>query len=164
MLTIRHAKDTDLSDIIRIETENFSPEEAAELSVMRERIAKISDTFLVAEMKGRLVGYIEGPVINQRYLTDDLFHKVIPNPKESGYIAVTSLSIDKTFHKQGVGTALIAALKDLALAQKRLGITLTCHDYLIAYYEMNGFFNDGLSESVHGGSTWYNMIWENPKI
>ena len=33
---------------------------------------------------------------------------------------------------------MIAALKDLAIAQKRQGISLTCHDYLIAYYEMNG--------------------------
>ncbi|MFQ9891236.1 MAG: GNAT family N-acetyltransferase, partial [Streptococcus sp.] len=42
-------------------------------------------------------------------------------------------------------------------------ISLTCHDYLIAYYEMNGFTDEGESESNHGGSTWYNMVWENPE-
>ena len=32
--------------------------------------------FLIAEIDGIVAGYIEGPVIAERYLTDDLFHKV----------------------------------------------------------------------------------------
>ena len=102
-------------------------------------------------------------MIAERYLTDDLFHKVVPNASQGGFIAVTSLSISKDFKGQGIGTALIAALKDLSIAQKRQGISLTCHDYLIAYYEMNGFTDEGESESKHGGSSWYNMVWENPE-
>ena len=78
-------------------------------------------------------------------------------------LQLLSLSISKDFKGQGIGTALIAALKDLAIAQKRQGISLTCHDYLIAYYEMNGFTDEGESESKHGGSSWYNMVWENPE-
>ena len=128
---------------------NFSPEEAA--------------TFLIAEIDGTVAGYIEGPVIAERYLTDDLFHKVAPNVSQGGYIAVTSLSISKDFKGQGVGTSLIAAFKDLAIAQKRQGISLTCHDYLITYYEMNVFIDEGESKSNHGDSIWYNMVWENPE-
>ena len=55
-------------------------------------------------------------------------------------------------------------LKDLAIAQKRIGITLTCHENLISYYERNGFSDEGESESTHGGSSWYNMVWESPMI
>ena len=114
-MLIRHAREDDWADVVRIEQDNFSPEE------------------------------------------------VVPNTSQGGFIAVTSLSISKDFKGQGIGTALIAALKDLAIAQKRQGISLTCHDYLIAYYEMNGFTDEGESESNHGGSTWYNMVWENPE-
>lgn len=103
-------------------------------------------------------------MITSRYLTDDLFQTVQANPNQSGYIAVTSLSVSKPFQKQGIGTTLLAALKDLAVAQKRLGISLTCHEHLISYYEMNGFTDEGLSSSNHGGSTWYNMVWDNPEI
>lgn len=163
-MLIRQVTMEDLEDIIRIENDNFSAEEAATSQALKERIEVIADTFLVAEQDGQMAGYVEGPVINSRYLTDDLFHKVKPNQEKSGYIAVTSLSVDKAFQKQGVGTTLLAALKDLTVAQNRLGIHLTCHDYLISYYEMNGFSNEGLSESTHGGTVWYNMIWENPKI
>ncbi|MHC3850036.1 GNAT family N-acetyltransferase, partial [Streptococcus thermophilus] len=42
-------------------------------------------------------------------------------------------------------------------------ISLTCHDYLITYYEMNGFIDEGESKSNHGDSIWYNMVWENPE-
>ncbi|AXJ12362.1 GNAT family N-acetyltransferase [Streptococcus pluranimalium] len=161
-MEIRHVALADWAIISDIESQNFSIEEAATPEAMKERIERISDTFLVAVIDGNIAGYIEGPVVSQRYLTDDLFHKVEQNPKEGGFIAVTSLSISKNYQGQGVGTALIAALKDLAVAQKRQGINLTCHDYLISYYEMNGFIDEGQSESAHGGSIWYNMVWENP--
>ena len=130
-MLIRHAREDDWDDVVRIEQENFSPEEAATPEAIAERLETICDTFLIAEI--------------------------------DGVIAVTSLSISKDFKGQGIGTALIAALKDLAIAQKRQGISLTCHDYLIAYYEMNGFTDEGESESNHGGSSWYNMVWENPE-
>ena len=162
-MIIRNVRLEDLEAIVAIEHENFSDQIAASREDMKQRILTIPDTFLVAELAGKICGYIEGPVIAERYLTDDLFHKVAPNASQGGFIAVTSLSISKDFKGQGIGTALIAALKDLAIAQKRQGISLTCHDYLIAYYEMNGFTDEGESESNHGGSSWYNMVWENPE-
>ncbi|WP_057490383.1 GNAT family N-acetyltransferase [Streptococcus orisasini] len=162
-MLIRQVQLADLEAVNRIEAENFSAAEAAAPEAMKERIEKIADTFLVAEQDDQLVGYIEGPVVMCRYLTDDLFQTVQTNPPQSGYIAVTSLSVAKDFQKQGIGTTLLAVLKDLAVAQKRLGISLTCHEHLISYYEMNGFTDEGLSTSNHGGSTWYNMVWDNPE-
>lgn len=161
-MLIRHARLEDWEEVVRIEQENFFPEEAATPLDLKNRLRDISDTFLVAEIDGKLAGYIVGSVINQRYLTDNLFHEVVPNPSSGGFIALTSLSVDKNYQKQGVGTTLLAALKDLAVSRKREGITLTCHDYLIGYYEFNGFIDEGESESEHGGGHWYNMLWENP--
>ncbi|EHJ57699.1 hypothetical protein HMPREF9318_01159 [Streptococcus urinalis FB127-CNA-2] len=160
-MKIRHANITDLDAILAIEQANFSENEAATASAVEERLKTIRDTFLILEMDHEIAGYIEGPVLSSPYLTDDLFHHVNKNPQTGGYIAVTSLSVAPKFQKQGIGTTLLAALKDLAVEQKRQGIILTCHDYLIAYYEMNGFEDRGLSDSQHGGAVWYDMIWEN---
>ena len=55
---------------------NFSPEEAATPEALAERLETICDTFLIAEIDGTVADYIEGPVISERYLTDDLFYKV----------------------------------------------------------------------------------------
>lgn len=161
-MIIRNARLEDLQDIITIERENFSAEEAASLEDMRARILTIPDTFLVAEIDGKICGYVEGPVISKRYLTDDLFCHVNQNPATGGFIAITSLSVAPDFKGQGIGMALLATMKDLAIAQKRMGISLTCHENLIPYYERNGFNDEGESESTHGGSSWFNMVWESP--
>ncbi|HEP1536920.1 TPA: GNAT family N-acetyltransferase [Streptococcus pyogenes] len=159
-MLIRQVQGCDLEVIATIESDNFSPQEATTRAVLEERIRLIPDTFLVALIDQEIVGYIEGPVVTTPILEDSLFHGVTKNPKTGGYIAITSLSIAKHFQQQGVGTALLAALKDLVVAQQRTGLILTCHDYLISYYEMNGFINQGISESQHGGTLWYQMIWK----
>ncbi|GFH41456.1 N-acetyltransferase [Lactococcus hodotermopsidis] len=163
-MLIRNVTSADLNEIYRIESENFAPEEAATYEAMKWRISKISDTFLIAEIGGQIAGYIEGPAISARHLTDDLFETVVKNPATGGFIAVTSLSVDLKFQGKAVGTRLISALKAVACEQKRDGINLTCHDYLIAYYEKYGFINEGKSQSTHGGASWYDMVWENSEL
>lgn len=73
-----------------------------------------------------------------------------------------SLSIAKFAQGMGVGEKLLEAMKKLAMKEEREGISLTCHDYLLAYYEKYGFVNEGLSASTYAGEVWYDMVWENP--
>lgn len=40
----------------------------------------------------------------------------------------------------------------------RKGVILTCKDKLIPYYTKFGYINMGISDSVHGGAEWYDMI------
>ena len=49
-----------------------------------------------------------------------------------------------------------------ALEEGREGVSLTCHDYLIGYYERNGFVNEGRSASNYAGEVWYDLVWEVP--
>ena len=161
-IRIRQADLSDWEEILAIEQLNFPAVEAAGAEVLKERIEKIPDTFLLAELHGQLAGYIVGPAVQARYLTDDLFSKVGANPPEGGFIAVQSLSVHPDFQRQGIGTLLLAALKETAVHQHRQGISLTCHDELIPYFEMNGFVHEGISDSTNGGTIWSNMVWENP--
>jgi len=160
-IRIRQADLSDWEEILAIEQLNFPAAEAAGSEVIKERIEQIPDTFLLAELHGQLAGYIVGPAVQERYLTDGLFSKVGANPQEGGFVAVQSLSVHPDFQRQGVGTLLLAALKETAVQQNRQGISLTCHDELIPYYEMNGFVYEGISDSTHGGAVWSDMIWEN---
>ena len=73
---------------------------------------------------------------------------------------MTCLSIAKEAQALGVGKRLLMALKEVALEHEREGINLTCHDYLIPYYEKHGFVNEGLSQSSFAGETWYDMVWQ----
>ena len=71
-IRIRQADLSDWEEILAIEQLNFPSAEAASSEVLKERIEQIPDTFLLAELHGQLAGYIVGPAIQTRYLTDDL--------------------------------------------------------------------------------------------
>ena len=162
---IRQAELKDLDAIERIELENFSEEEAIAREILKDHIEKIQATFLVAECQGQILGYLEGPVRPERYLIDSSFSKVEDlSHLEQGFISITSLSIAKEAQGLGVGTLLLEAMKEIVIKEGRQGINLTCHDYLIPYYERQGFTNEGLSESQYAGEVWYNLVWENEKL
>ena len=164
-MKIRQARFSDLDRIIEIELENFSLEEAIPRSVFEAHLREIQTSFLVAEKEGRVLGYIEGPVVPHRHLQDQSFTEEVEDHSHisDGYISVTCLSIAKEAQDLGVGKRLLTALKEVAVEQEREGINLTCHDYLILYYEKHGFVNEGISQSNFAGETWYDMVWENKK-
>lgn len=164
-MKIRQARFSDLDRILEIELENFSLEEAIPRSVFEAHLREIKTSFLVAEKEGCVLGYIEGPVVPHRHLQDQSFTEEIADHshKSGGYISVTCLSIAKEAQALGVGKRLLTALKEVALEHEREGINLTCHDYLIPYYEKHGFVNEGVSQSTFAGESWYDMVWQPKK-
>lgn len=165
-MIIRQAQMADLDAIYAIELENFSPEEAISREILAKHIETISSTFLVAEKNGKILGYLEGPIRPERHLHDVSFTLEIEDChfSDGGFISLTSLSISKEAQGLGVGKALLEAMKEIAVRDERHGINLTCHDYLIAYYEQHDFVNEGRSASTYADEVWFDMVWENPQI
>ncbi|MCD2256350.1 GNAT family N-acetyltransferase [Agrilactobacillus fermenti] len=158
-LSFRHPKLIDLPQIMTIEQSGFTPAEAATAIAMKQRLLTIPDTFVVAvNEKDQPLGYVVGPVIAARYLTDTLFSAIQPNPKIGGYIGVLSLAVAPDYQRQGIGSQLLTALAKLGQQQQRRGVTLTCLQRLIPFYEQNGYRNEGISMSQHAGETWYNLV------
>jgi ribosomal protein S18 acetylase RimI-like enzyme len=158
MITLRNVQSTDLEQLLLIENEGFSKEEAATKEAFVERIQLIPDTFIVVEKEGEILGYINGPIINQPYITDDLFEKINENPARGGYQSILGLAVSKTARNQGIAKILIEKMVELVEEKERKGITLTCKQNLVSFYEKLGFVNHGMSESQHGGVRWYNMV------
>lgn len=158
MFTFRNVRSTDLEQLLVLENEGFSKEEAATKQALMDRIKGIPDTFIVAEKEGQIVGYINGPIINQQYITDDLFETITKNPVTGGFQSILGVVVAKDARKQGVARTLMEKIAELAQANQRQGITLTCKQDLIPFYEKLGFANHGVSESQHGGVRWYNMV------
>ena len=158
MISLRNVQPSDLEQLTLIENEGFSIEEAATKAAFIERIQLIPDTFIVAEKEGAILGYINGPIIDQPYITDNLFEKIKENPKRGGYQSILGLAVAKRARKQGIAKGLIEKIEELSKVNERKGITLTCKQELVSFYEKYGFVNHGISESQHGGVTWYNMV------
>ena len=163
-MKIRQANLADLDAITAIELENFGPEEALSREILEIHIQKLTTSFLVAERGGQMLGYLEGPVRPERHLVDQSFTSEVKDYSHlpNHYISLTSLSISKNAQNMGLGRSLLDAMKEIAIRDQRLGINLTCHDYLVGYYEKHGFINEGLSQSTYAGEMWYDMVWETP--
>lgn len=158
-ITFRQPIKDDLNRIIEIENTGFSPDEAASKEAMDERISVIPDSFILAlDDHDRIMGYVVGPVIPERYLYDELFEKTVPNPKSGGYQTILSLVIDPDYQKFGIASHLLTELATHSRQANRTGITLTCLENLIPFYEKNGYKVEGISASQHAGETWYNMV------
>lgn len=157
-LQIRPARPEDLATCAAIEAACFPPEQAACPDAIRRRIAAYPDHFLVGLSAGEIVGYAMGPVIRQITITDDMFADTRCHDPKNPYQAVFSLAVRPDRRRLGYGRELLGALIGLARRQGRKGVTLTCRDYRVAYYESFGFQNRGVAASVHGGVTWYDMV------
>ena len=160
-LILNHPTAADLPRIMCIERAGFTLAEAASEAAMAERIARINDTFIVArDEDGTVIGFIVAAIIGERYLHDGLFAKSVPNPPHGGYCAILSLAVDPQRRGQGIAGALLQALLAACRAARRDGITLTCLDALIPFYEKNGFSNEGPSASQHAGEQWFNLVMD----
>jgi len=158
MISLRNVQPADLKQLLHIENEGFSMDEAATKEAFIERIQLIPDTFIVAEKDGEILGYINGPIIHQPYITDDLFEAIKENPKRGGYQSVLGLAVSKQARNQGIAKILVEKMEELVIENEREGITLTCKKELVTFYEKFSFVNRGISESQHGRVRWYNMV------
>ncbi|UQS86874.1 GNAT family N-acetyltransferase [Nicoliella spurrieriana] len=157
-ITFRNAQMNDLNALMQIERTGFSPAEAASEIAMRERIAKLSDTFIVAINAGQLVGFVVGAAYDRRYLDDALYEKSTPNQPTDHYQTVLSIAVLPSERGHGIASELLGRIEMVAKRSNRLAVTLTCLQRLIPFYERNGFVNEGESESSHAGEVWYNMV------
>ena len=145
-ITIRQATLSDLEEMLAIEEANPSSEESLSLQSLEESICKTAGTFLVAGDENQLLGYVLGEV----------------QSIHSKWIEVKSLTIHPDHWRQGLGTLLLAALKQVTVELDYQGILLQSPDELLSYFEMNGFVEEEVTGIQYdSGSEWY-MTWVNP--
>lgn len=142
-LYIRTVKMDDLDAIVELESSAFHMSEEMTRKDMIGRIENYPDTFLVAQVDGKVVGHVFGPVSKERYIKDELYFKNQPNNAQYHYQTILSLATNQEYRKQGIASALIEELCKIAQAQDRRAITLTCLPKLFHFYEKRGFINEG---------------------
>lgn len=133
----------DLDAIVELESSAFHMSEEMTRKDMIGRIENYPDTFLVAQVDGKVVGHVFGPVSKERYIKDELYFKNQPNNAQYHYQTILSLATNQEYRKQGIASALIEELCKIAQSQDRRAITLTCLPKLFHFYEKRGFINEG---------------------
>ena len=145
-IKIIQASKADLVEIEALQTSSFPAEKQLTSHILEESIRKSADTFLLARDENQLLGYVLGD----------------PYPHNPKCLEIRSLVIDTDHQRQGLGTLLLAALKEVAVEQDYKGIRLKSSDELFSYFEMNGFIDEEEVASLYAASQGFSMIWFNP--
>ena len=160
---IRKVKPEDLDAVTRVEAVCFPEAEAAPRESFRQRISTFPDSFFVAEKDGEIIGFINGCATDSRVIFDEMFADASHHREDGIYQSIFGLDVIPEYQHQGLASRLMKHLIEDARKKGRKGLTLTCKDRLIGFYERFGYKNLGLSQSVHGGAVWYDMILEFPR-
>ena len=156
----RTAKLSDLDRVTEIEYICFTAEQAATRAAFEQRIKTFPSHFILLEHEGTPIGFVNGAVLDARYIEDEMYERTDSHNEQGAYQSVYGLDVLPEYRGRGLAHKLMAQLIDQAKKEGRRGVTLTCLDEKIGFYETMGFKNEGVSDSSHGGVVWNNMILE----
>ena len=156
-LKIRTATMDDLEMIAAVEAECFPAAEAATREEFAKRLQHYSDHFWLMFEGEKLIAFVDGFVTDEADLTDEMYEKAELHNEYGAWQMIFGVNTLPKYRRQGYAEKLLRYAINDARAQDREGLVLTCKDKLVHYYEKFGFQNEGVSESVHGGATWYQM-------
>lgn len=157
-IKIKQACIEDLDDIAKVEANCFPKAEAATMESLEERIKTFSESFFVAQVDGKIIGFVNGCVINGTVIYDELYAKAALHNPNGDYQTIFGLDVISEYRNQGIAAQLMNYMIEVSKAAGRKGVILTCKDRLIHYYSKFGYINKGVSESIHGGAKWYDMV------
>ncbi len=154
---IRLAKPEDGECLAEIEAACFPPAEAADRETVLKRLTVFPENFVVAQLDGIVVGFINGGNTDEQYLPDAMYHDLSLHKPEGAYQTVFGLNVMSDYRKCGIAAKLVEEYIAVAKRHNRKGIILTCKDHMVHYYEKFGFECHGVADSAHGGAKWNDM-------
>jgi Acetyltransferases len=159
-MKIRQASIEDLDSVAKVEEICFPEAEAAARESLEQRIKTFSESFFVAETEEKVIGFINGCVTNKTTIHDELYKDSSLHIPNGDYQTIFGLDVIPEYRNQGIAAQLMNHMIKVSKEEGRKGVILTCKERLIHYYEKFGYANKGVSNSVHGGAEWYDMILE----
>jgi GNAT superfamily N-acetyltransferase len=148
----------DLDAVTAVEAACFPAAEAATAQDFAHRLAVYPDHFWLLETEnGTLASFVNGLVTDEPTLRDEMYADASFHNEQGDWQMIFGVNTLPQYRRQGLAAQVLERVIHDAKAQGRKGCVLTCKDKLIHYYEKFGFRNEGVSQSVHGGVTWYDM-------
>ena len=144
---------------VAIEQICFPPNEACSEAMMRERIRKAPEFFLVAVDKetGRLAGFLNGIVTDEAVFRDAFFTDAGLHDPEGESVMLLGLDVLPQYRGQGLAREIMARYLAREKARGRKRAILTCLEEKVGMYERMGYKDLGLAGSTWGGEQWHEM-------
>jgi ribosomal-protein-alanine N-acetyltransferase len=141
MMEIRVMKASDIDAVVAIENQNFRDPWTAQ--IFEEEMAQASRTYYVAELEGKVIGYM-----GMIWILDE------------GHI--TNIAVDPAYHGHGYGRTLINHVARIAFDKGMESLTLevrASNKRAIHVYEKMGFINEGTRPKYYEGKEDAYIMW-----
>jgi ribosomal protein S18 acetylase RimI-like enzyme len=158
----RNAVPADAARCYEIEISAYEGDEAATLEKIALRIGEYPQGFLVLEVDGAIVGFINSGCAENVEMSDEDFKQLIGHDPDAENVVIMSVVVDPAFQGQGHSSRL---MREFIARMERMGkktIHLMCRDHHVGLYEKFGYRYVKPSASDHGGMAWHEMVMDLP--
>ena len=155
---IRNVTAHDLDACYAVEVRCFPPSEAAPRERIEKRIRVFPEGFFVAELEGRVIGFINGSSTDKEDVTDQAFKEMADHDPSGKNIVIIALAVDPEYQKQGIARKLMSRFIGESERLEKQKVMLICKPDLVDYYRAFGFIDAGESASTYGGAKWHDMV------
>ncbi len=156
--SFRLATPSDTERCFSIEISAYEGDEAATLEKIATRIAQYPAGFLVMELNGQPVGFVNSGCAHQVVMADEAFKELVGHDPDAPNVVIMSVVIDPAFQGQGLSTALIDEFIARVRRSGKKTVHLMCKERHVGLYRRFGFRYVKPSPSDHGGMAWHEML------
>lgn len=154
----RQARPADTERCFQIESTAYEGDEAATQEKIALRIAHYPEGFLILELDGQIIGFINSGCADEVVMSDEAFKELVGHDPQAPNVVIMSVVLDPAFQGKGHATLL---MQRFVADMKRRGkqtIHLMCKDWHVPLYEHLGYCYVQPSASDHGGMAWHEMV------
>jgi len=160
MLTFRQAIPGDTARCYQIEIAAYEGDEAATREKIARRIAQYPEGFLVMELAGEIIGFINSGCANEVVLSDESFKELVGHDPRAPNVVIMSVAIDPAHQGRGHATPLMDTFVGQMRRMGKKSIHLMCKERHVALYRRLGYRYLQPSPSDHGGMAWHEMMMD----
>lgn len=159
-LSFRNATPTDATRCYHIEISAYEGDEAATQEKIATRIALYPEGFLILEVDGVVVGFINCGCAHDVVMSDESFKELVGHSADAPNVVIMSVVVDPAHQGQGYSRKLMEVFVQRMKAMDKKTIHLMCKERHVELYKRMGYRYVQPSASDHGGMVWHEMVMD----
>lgn len=156
----RLATAADLARCFHIESTAYEGDEAASEARIAKRIARYPQGFLVMELAGEVIGFINSGCAWEVVMSEEEFKELVGHDPAAPNVVIMSVVLDPAQQGKGYATLLMREFIERMRSADKRSIHLMCKERHVALYAKFGYRYVKPSASEHGGMAWHEMVME----
>lgn len=156
--TFRMAVPADTPRCYQIEISAYEGDEAATEAKIATRIAQYPQGFLIMELDGEVIGFINSGCAHDVVMSDEAFKELVGHDPDAPNAVIMSVVIDPAHQGKGYASLMMRTFIERMRGMHKRTIHLMCKDRHVDLYRHYGYEYVRPSASDHGGMAWHEMV------